>query len=226
MLKGRKMMRAPLKRGPNWLISAAAYAFVLASVCACAAGEAGDPEGGAEDFAAMFEGFSAKYEPANGPRELAAQSQAVISGSISEVAEGREFGVPGEGTHSVHSVMMVIDVERVHIGALPNDSGKAFVELPAPGGIEAEEFDASAPKNSKLLLFLVPADAAGIGSGEEVLSRGPSWPGDNLVMAPTNPQGFIVAERDRVLQPLEHSVTEETSLSSYLPRQARFPDNR
>lgn len=207
-----------------------ALAFVVCGValssvaCSTETNEppSGGVAGGTESFSQLFQGYAANYVPAESPSELAEMSSAVVTGHISRVVQGQSTKPVDEESTPAETVLMVVKVEKIHAGALPTDTEEVFVELPAPGGVDASAFDQAAPKEDLVLLFLGPSP--GLERGYEVVEQGKEWPGAALVMEPTNPQGFLIAENEeQVLYPLDHELTEGVSLSQFLPNNNEFP---
>lgn len=187
-----------------------ASATMLLSACA--------PEPGAVQLARSFAGYSADYEPAASPKELAEQSRLVVQGELHGFIEGREHGqVPGD-PGMARTVTMVVNVTAVLKGAGAGEGETVYVELPSPGNQHASAYrrpDEPFP----VLLYLVPADNPDI-----IVNRDAGRPQGEVLYQPTTPQGLIAGTEESVVQILDFTAYSGASLEQFYPDVTTYPE--
>jgi hypothetical protein len=204
------------------LVTAGVAALGLLAGCGGDADTADQPAAGsAAAFADLFVGYSADYDGVETPDALAAESTLVVRGRIARVDEGRILGrsatAPGAGS----TVVVVVDVDRVLRGALPGGSkGKVYVELPAPLGRTAAEYDRAAPRQAATALYLDPALTA---AHTPIVDPLAGRPAGQPLYQPVSPQGFVIEADDGVVQVIEHTEFAGTTLQRFVPGASRFP---
>lgn len=168
----------------------------------------------------------ADYDPAHSPRQLAERSELVIEGTMEEVVQGRVFWpddpVPGR------SVVMVVEVERVHKGELPPASRRRiYIESQPHGNLPASHFDRLLPREAGALFFLVryplPGTEDSPGSpeiGDELGGR----PWGQPLWQLTTPQGFLVEfDAEGVVGVPECRRYPDADLADFYPDREAFP---
>src|SRR5262245_9515472 len=115
---------------------------VLATAAACGGHGTTTSTDPASEFATMFQGYRADYEPAASPAELARRSTLVVLGQIDKVVPGLQYSDTADGTVSYQSTVLQFRVDRVLAGQLPTGAGSlVYVDLPAPLRQTAAAFD-------------------------------------------------------------------------------------
>lgn len=179
--------------------------------------------GDAHEFAELFAGYSADFEPVATPAELEALSDLVVTGRIESVAAGPEDVLQEEPAIIAEYVVVDIAVEAVLHGTPPDGFGDhVYLKLPSPGGVDAEVFEAHAPVDEDLVLYAImePPETPGI----PVQNPDAGRPAGQPLVVPTNPQGFvIVSEAESLVQILEQQTITGADLASLLPDSERFP---
>lgn len=217
MLSGREQR----VQGSAWLAVCAVTALAMAACGTNQEDMATSAAGSASRFAALFDGYSADYEPAPTPDILSEWSDLVVRGTILRVERGRLFGQSEEDPTATRSIVMVIGVAAILSGTLPAGAdGLAYIELPAPGGTAADVFDRYAPKTSQVVLYLVPAATA---AQTPIADPDTGRPVGQPLFQPTNPQGFVVEDDKGVLQPLDFAEFPGASLQQFVPASEQFP---
>lgn len=160
----------------------------------------------------LREGWSADYEPAESPQDLASRSTLVVEGSLRGFIEGRELG---RGPGMARTITMVVDVDSTLLGDAPET---VYVELPSPGNARGAEYD-SPTEPFPVLLYLIPADRS-----EDIVDADAGRPEGELLYRPTTPQGFIGETESGVVQILEFEEFNGASLEEFYPRSPVYPE--
>ena len=190
------------------------FALLCAVVTSCSAGNSADE---AQQFSRMFVGYSANYEPASSPQELAEWSTLVVEGKVVDIIDGREHGRSHADPSLALSVSMVVEVEQ----SLKGKSGDlVHVEMPSPGNTPAssyKEVGAGLP----VVLFLIPAHhELGI-----IIDETAGRPEGEPLFQLTNPQGMVVGAESSVTHILEFATYPGSSLQDFYPDRTHYPDD-
>jgi hypothetical protein len=102
-------------------------------------------------------------------------------------------------------------------------AGKVYLELPAPGGPEADAFDVPAPKGAGAVLYLAPAPTR---ANMPIVDEAAGRPAGQPLFQPANPQGFVIEDAGDVLQVIEHIQFRGAKLADFTPSASRFPLDR
>ncbi|CAN5695345.1 hypothetical protein BH24ACT13_BH24ACT13_13620 [soil metagenome] len=170
----------------------------------------------------LFSGIHYDFDPKT-PAELSALSDLIVVGRIVDIQQGRTFEIPGEEGSSFDSLLLRLRVQQVISPAAKTAPGDdVFVELPTSGGISASTYDAAAPKQATVLVYLVDLVSPGPKDDPQLVAVSEAWRQAGTVMEPTNPQSFIIGSDERILEVLSHGVSDSSSLEAYLPPGARL----
>lgn len=198
--------------------AAGAILAMLAVMTAC--GDAGSPAAQSPArFADMFVGYQADYDPVGSTAELAIVSDVVVMGRISQIVPGLIRSFTPDDSLTYQTTILQFEVDEVLAGRIPSGAGRmVYVELPAPDGYTAAEFDRAAPKDAPAILYLVELPDPREWT-ERILNPDAGRPPDQPLMAVTSPQGFIVSagegEAVMVLEYSGHPVP--VPLARFLP---------
>lgn len=194
--------------GASRYIIATAWISALA-LSGCSLGASTD----AEELADLLRGgWSADYEPAESPQDLASRSTLVVEGNLAGFIEGREVG---RGPGMARTITMVVDVDSAFLGNAPET---VYVELPSPGNARAAEYD-SPSEPFPVLLYLIPADRS-----EDIVDADAGRPAGEPLYRPTTPQGFIAGTESGVVQILEFEQFNGASLEEFYPQSPVYPE--
>jgi hypothetical protein len=168
----------------------------------------------------MFRGYFADYPVVTEPKELAAQSAIVVSGTISRIVEGRTQVIDDVSGFTDVSIVAEVEVSKAHHGALPKDSGgTVYVELPRIGETSATDYDVALPDDNAAVLYLVESRP-----GDETIENPQAGrPLGQPILAPTTPQGFWMATPEGSVLVLEGELSTD-SLNEALPGSDEFPE--
>lgn len=184
-------------------------------VCAAVATSCSSDEPSAQDFARMFGGSSADYDPASSPSELADWSTVVVEGRLVEIIAGREHGRDADDPSLAMSVTMVVAVDQVLHGQADD---LVYVEMPSPGNTPARDYKdvgAALP----VVLYLNPAQhEPGI-----IIDESAGRPKDEPLFQLTNPQGMVIGGEESVTQILEFTTYPGASLEEFYPDRTQYP---
>jgi hypothetical protein len=179
------------------------------------------PAESVDAFVDLFAGYGADYNPAATPAALAAKSTLVVRGRINRVDQGRILGRSATDPGAAGTVVLVVTVDRVLHGGRPAGSdGMVYVELPAPMGRTAAEYDRVVPRGAATVLYLGPAMTL---AHTPIVDPAAGRPAGQALYQPINPQGVLIEAADRVVQVLEHAEFAGTTLQRFVPGAARFP---
>ena len=199
---------------------------VLTSVGPVACGEDGAreaPAGDIDRFVALFVADAADYEPANGPAELASDSELVIRGTIADIVEGRSFGTEGSPEFT-ETAVMEIEVSAVLEGRLPRSAnGRVHVEL---FGVETPDaFAEAAPAGAEALLYLVRRPVGSPIPGTAVNDPNAGRPAGQPLYGTVTPEGFFLEGTDVLFQPENARAYPGATLEDVEPDKQSFPRN-
>lgn len=198
-------------------------AFLVSAIVLAGCGDDRSEAARAEspsEFFEMLEGYSADYEPAKSPSELAEWSELVVGGKMVEVVQGRTF-YPGEPSES-RTVVIVVEADSSHKGALPEGSdGRVYVEFDATYNRPAETYDRSLPRDADVLMYLVRASG---GESDPIQDEKSGRPDGQPLWRFTNPQGFLVGVNDdEVVQAQDFQKYPGASLEQFIPENEKYP---
>lgn len=218
----------------NWAIIGATAVALLVPACAssdsssdrgAAPSSEADSRGDVAAFVELFTGYSADYEPAKSPRELAEWSELVVAGRMVSVIEGRVFGTargaPGAGS----TVVLEVEVSSVEKGELPAGSnGRVYVEFDSSYRRPAADYNRVTPKDVDVLLYLVRAPLTG-SANEPIQDEDAGRPDGQPLWWITTPQGFLIEDDARnVTQVREFHNYSGVALEQFFPASERFPE--
>lgn len=197
-------------------------AIALAALAFLLTGCGSQPGGGSvAEFTELFGGQAVDYDWERSPAALAGRSTLVVQGTIARIDKGRLFGTSADDPVIEPKNVMVLNVKRVLRGSLAADANNTvYVELPAPMSRPAADFDRVAPKTADVVLYLVPAPAAG---QTPLVDPDAGRPAGQPLYQPINPQGFAVDNGGSVVLVLELAEFKGAKLAQFLPDSAQFP---
>ncbi|TQL03964.1 hypothetical protein [Cellulomonas sp. SLBN-39] len=199
-------------------VPAVLVALVLASCAAASTTTAADPDA----FVGMLAGSTADHDPVGSPEALAEMSDLVVAGTISAVTGGRLWGRGEDDPAANRSIVLNVTVTDVHVGTLPDGAdGVVYVELPSPGGVEAQVYEEHLPADLAGVFFLVPAGEPGETTPIQDSTAG--RPEGQPLFRTTNPQGIVLGVGDQARRLLEGTQLGEADLTQFLPDAERFP---
>jgi hypothetical protein len=213
------MQSAP--RAQRWILCIA-----LAGVIATSACSSDDPPssngGDVAEFVSLFGGYSADYDPAKTPKELADWSDLVVLGRIDRVTDGR---VHGEGVAASPTVVVVVSVSEVKKAALPPGSdGKVYAEMESAFRRRGDAYDRVAPRDVDVLLFLTRAPAATTPGNPPIQNPDGGRPKGQPLWRITTPQGFLMGtDAHGVYQVRDLHNYPQASIEQFFPSEERFP---
>lgn len=217
----------PMLRSARRRIAAAAAVSTLVLAGGACGGDSIEPRaaGDTDRFVRLFDGFSADYEPANSPKQLAEWSELVVSGSIEKVSDGRVHGDENEPLSAAPTISVQVKVTNARKGTLPDGSdGRVHVEFYATHGRKAAEYDRVAPRDVEVLLYLNRSPAAGTKTNPiQHPDRG--RPDGQPLWRLTTPQGFLMKSDEGVVAVQDFRRYEGTSMDMFFPGEERFPPN-
>lgn len=222
-----------MSRGAHRRIAAAAAAAALVLAGTACGGNATEQQaavdadqraaGDADRFVSLFEGFSADYEPANSPKQLAEWSELVVSGTIEKVSDGRVYNADDMG--GAPTISIQVKVTDIRKGTLPDGAdGRVHVEFYATYGRKAAEYDRVAPRDVEVLLYLNRSPVAGT-KPHRIQDPGRGRPSGQPLWRLTTPQGFLMKSDEGVMAVQEFRDYGGTSIESFFPAEEQFPPN-
>lgn len=205
------------RRRPSGARVCVVVVLVLAS-CAAASVTAADPDA----FGGMLAGATADHDPVGSPEVLAEMSDLVVAGTITAVTDGRLWGRGEDDPAANRSIVLNVSVTDVHVGTLPvGADGVVYVELPSPGGVEAQVYEEHLPADLAGVFFLVPAGEPGESTPIQDGTAG--RPVGQPLFQTTNPQGIVLDTGDQARRLVEGTLLGEADLTRFLPDAERFP---
>lgn len=178
-------------------------------------------QGSAQQFQSLFGGIAYDFEPMT-PNEISDLSDLIVIGKIVDIQPGRTYKVAGDEGWSSQSLLLRLHTDQVIKADSPPEVGSdVYVELPSSGGVSAAVYDAAAPKEATVLLYLRRAGDPNPVDDAQVAEVSKAWEEAGEVMEPTNPQSFVIGSEDRVFSVMTHGVSNSDSLEDYLPTSVR-----
>jgi len=184
------------------------------------AGDASDnaSAGNLVTFVELLSPYSADYDPAGSPQELAERSDLVVTGRFRDAIPGRSLVLNEDPLIEDNYALLVLEVQRVESGTVENnDDSTVYIEIPFAG--DMRDLSEAIPKNRTVRAYLSLREESG---SPRAAQRDPV----DAVYIPTTPQGLLVEDGGgNVVQPVEHGARfEGTSLSDFLPDDIGFPE--
>ncbi|HEY9557193.1 MAG TPA: hypothetical protein VIR58_10690 [Acidimicrobiales bacterium] len=168
-------------------------------------------------FVELLSPYSADYDPAGSPQELAERSDVVVTGQFRDAIAGRSLVLNEDPLIEDGYALLVLEIQKVESGTVEGDSSTVYIEIPFAG--DMRELSEAIPKDRTVRAYLSLRNE----SGSPRASR--KDPVD-VVYIPTTPQGLLVDDGSgNVVQPIEHgSRFGGTNLSDFLPDDVGFPE--
>ena len=169
-------------------------------------------------------GSNIDYAPHASPHDLAASSDLIVDGTVDRVQEGRLWG--DERESALRTVVLVVQVDTVYKGTVPHGAdGRVYVELTAIQDTPAQAYDRVAPRDARVLVYLVHDPKAAPGNPPFVDADAGRPSGHPLWEAA--PQGLVVATADgSVVYANGFPSARGTDLSDFLPDKEHWPSDR
>lgn len=199
-------------------VPAVLVTLVLASCAAASTTTPADPDG----FVGMLAGSTADHDPVGSPEALAEMSDLVVEGTIGAVTGGRLWGRGEADPAANRSIVLNVTVTDVRVGTLPvGGDGVVYVELPSPGGVEAQVYEEHLPADLAGVFYLVPAGVPGETTPIQDAAAG--RPDGQPLFQTTNLQGIVLDAGDQARRLTEGTLLGEADLTGFLPDAERFP---